>query len=266
MAKITGEKERIQEFLRISYERSKSAERRGNLDLPSGQIYQEAGALLLDLKNTPHAFVLAEIMSPQIRWDKAALIPYKVFIALKRANLVHSFSIDDLAKVKLSTYQNIFDTERLHRFKYMAEWFYLAVQRIKTAYNSNAAKIWSGKPASKEVIKRLRAFKGIGQKVSADIAKGLVTCFGIEFSDYHDIDIPLDVHVIRIMKKLGLVKFNGDEAVFKNEILQKTRAWSPEFPAVFDYACWSVGRVYCKDNCSDCNNCPLKNICDESKA
>ncbi len=92
----------------------------------------EQDRFLNDIENTPHAFVLACLMDRQIKAERAWSIPFRI------KEIVGSFNIDDLARVSLEEYKNIFNFNRniLHRFNdIMAEVFYSAVQDIKVKYN-----------------------------------------------------------------------------------------------------------------------------------
>ena len=92
----------------------------------------EQDRFLNDIENTPHAFVLACLMDRQIKAERAWSIPYRIKV------IVGSCNIDDLARVSLEEYKNIFNFNRniLHRFNdIMAEVFYSAVQDIKVKYN-----------------------------------------------------------------------------------------------------------------------------------
>jgi len=229
---------------------------------------KNADALLLDLEQTPHAFVLGCVMDLQIQAEKAWIIPYKVFSALQEIRLIKNYSIDELGKVPLEKYEEIFLLyygKSLHRYKNkMAKRFYDAVIHIKDKYKGDASKIWANKPSSKEVVKRFREFFGIGQKISTMAANILFRKFGIDFSEYSYIDISLDIHITRVMKRLGLVKFHSKDKTFKDNILKETRVWNPEYPGIFDRVCFTSGRTWCHENKKpDCNSCILKDVCNK---
>jgi endonuclease III len=201
-------------------------------------------------------------MDRQIQAEKAWIIPYKVFTNLRNNNKINDFSIEELSKISQGEYNAIFKDQSLHRFDYMACRFREAIIKIKIDYQSNASNIWRGKPSSKTVVERFRCFKGVGQKISTMATNILYRKFGIEFSEYSCIDISIDVHVIRVMRRLGLVENTGDKNAFKEDIIQETRRWHPDYPGIFDKVCFKVGRNNCfEDRKPNCSNCILRGIC-----
>jgi endonuclease III len=257
--------ERVQEFIKIA--KGVTDEPRGDdgnvtffsqsLVGESEETIAKANSLLIDLKNTPHAFVLGCVMDMQIQAEKAWIIPYKVFTNLRNNNKINDFSIKELSNISQEEYNAIFIDQSLHRFNYMASRFRDAIIKIKTNYQSNASNIWCGKPSSKKAVERFLSFKGIGQKISTMAANILYRKFGIEFSEYSYIDISVDVHVIRVMRRLGLV-----ENTSKENIIQETRRWYPDYPGIFDKVCFRVGRNNCSETGSpNCHNCILRRIC-----
>jgi endonuclease-3 len=102
---------------------------------------------LNDIINTPQAYVLACLMDRQIKAERAWSIPYRI------KTIIGSFGIDDLAKVSLDEYKNIFNSHTLHRFNdTMAEVLYSAVHDIKSKYDGDASRIWSNNPSSAKVV------------------------------------------------------------------------------------------------------------------
>jgi endonuclease III len=265
-------KEKVNEFLKIAKDIQNNETRKAHENnffhkqiSEDEETIKKANALIIDIENTPHAFVLGCIMDKQIQAEKAWIIPYKILTHFKNNFLIEHFSIDNLSNISLNEYETAFREASLHRFnKKMAKQFRDGVLRIKNRYNSDASRIWSGKPSSKTVVERFEEFNGVGQKISTMATNILFRKFGIEFSEYSSIDISLDVHVLCVMRRLGLVENNIDNEIFKNEVLSETRRWNPEYPGIFDRACFEVGRSFCfEDKTPNCKNCILQNICDK---
>lgn len=212
----------------------------------------ESDKFLNDLKNFPYAYVLACLMDRQIKAERAWKIPYLVCKEFK------SFTIAELSKITLDRYIDFFESEKLHRFnKRMAEIFFKAVLKIRDNYNSDASNIWKGKPSSAAVVYRFLEFEGSGIKISTMAANILARQFKIPFSDYYSIDISPDVHIKRVMKRLGFVPDNAGNDM----IIYKARELNPEFPGIIDFSCWEIGRNWCKPNNPDCNSCIVKSEC-----
>ena len=213
---------------------------------------EKQNQFLNDLNRYPHAFVLACIMDKQINAEKAWAIPYKVYEELG------NFDIDFLIKISLDKYKKIFDDGNYHRFNdKCANEFYEAIHKIKNDYEGDASKIWSNNPSSASVVYRFLEFKGIGLKIATMATNILARQFKIQMSDYYSIDISTDVHIKRIMKRLGYVKENASN----EQIIYKAREINPEYPGIIDYTCWDIGRKYCHPHNPDCNTCRLNEEC-----
>lgn len=160
----------------------------------------DADALLNDLGEYPHAFVLACIMDRQIKAERAWIIPYRI------AKKLGDFTIGTLGKQSLSDIKELMGKPKpLHRMSdRMAGVFYSGVQRIVTVYQGDAGRIWRGRPPSAEVIYRFLEFEGIGPKIATMAANILARDFKIPFADHVSIDISADVHVRRVFGRLGL--------------------------------------------------------------
>jgi endonuclease III len=221
----------------------------------TSEMYAEdraAAELLNDLKNYPHAYVLGCLMDVQIPLDRAWRIPYRIQQKLKG-----DFSIDTLCRKSLKWYRDTFNELGLHRFNNTkAEVFYLAVHKIKDQYGGDASKIWKGCPRSSTAFARFSEFKGAGIKVSAMAVDLLRRCFGIDFRGKGG-DLPPDRRVIRVFKRYGLV----DKNAAPEDVLERARELNPEYPGIFDEACFTVGGEYCKARNPYCEDCPLESHC-----
>jgi hypothetical protein len=150
------------------------------------------------------------------------------------------------------------DPEALHRFvDIMSRLFYSGITRIRDVYGGDASLIWKGKPSSAEVIYRFLEFDGIGPKIASMAANILAREFKVPFADYYSIDISADVHVKRVFARLGFC--NPDPTV--EQVVYKARALYPQFPGIFDFSCWEIGRKWCKPKKALCNECNMRDIC-----
>jgi endonuclease III len=211
----------------------------------------KADKLLNDLKNQPHAFVLGCIMDRQCIAKKAWVIPYEI------SKKINGFSVEQLCRLsELEILDLMTKPEPLHRYSQkMANLFYLAVNRIDKYYKGDASRIWSGKPSSAEVVYRFLQFKGVGPKIGSMAVNILVRDFKIPVSDYINIDISPDRHVKRVFSRLGLCDNDNNQSIYK------ARALNPNYPGVFDFPCFDIGRKWCKENGKICSDCYMNDLC-----
>jgi len=213
---------------------------------------QQSNQFLCDLKKYPHAYVLACLMDRQIKAERAWSIPVSI------RNILKTFEINDLAEVSLKEYKKIFNNNKLHRFNdTMAEVFHSGVIDIKEKYSGNVSKIWLNNPSSSYVVYRFLEFKGSGIKIATMAANILARQFKIKFSDYYSIDISPDVHIRRVMKRMGFIPMDANNDM----IIYKARELNPEFPGIIDFSCWEIGRMWCKPNNPNCNECIVNIEC-----
>jgi uncharacterized HhH-GPD family protein len=213
----------------------------------------EADALLNDLTNHPHAFVLACVMDRQIKAEKAWLIPYRI------SEKLGGFSMQALRSLSRADVNRLMSQpEPLHRFvDKMSGFFQLAVQRVNTEYAGEAARIWTGKPSSAEVVYRFLEFDGVGPKIASMATNILAREFKTPFADYFSIDISADVHVRTVFSRLGLC--SADVTV--EQVIYKARSLHPEFPGMMDFPCWEIGRNWCKSRNPECSGCYMRDLC-----
>lgn len=212
----------------------------------------KANSILNDLKKYPHAYVLACLMDRQIKAERAWAIPYSIYKEL------NSFLLEDLSKVGLLELKRIFNMNKLHRFNdTMASVFHAAILQINNKYEGNAANIWSNNPSSSAVVYRFLEFKGSGIKISTMAANILARQFRIPFSDYYSIDISPDVHIIRVMKRMGFVTSDANNDM----VIYKARELNPDFPGIIDFSCWEIGRKWCRPKLPNCSDCIVTSEC-----
>lgn len=213
----------------------------------------EADALLNNLTEYPHAFVLACVMDRQIRAEKAWLIPFKI------SEKLNGFSMTKLCQLSRADLNRLMtEPAPLHRFvDKMSGFFHSAVQRINKHYANDASQIWVDKPSSAEVVYRFLEFDGVGQKIGSMAANILAREFKVSFSDYFSIDISADVHIRRVFSRLGLCA----EGATVEQVIYKARALYPEFPGMMDLPCWEIGRNWCKSRNPVCSECYMHELC-----
>ncbi|MEK6646711.1 MAG: iron-sulfur cluster loop [Candidatus Firestonebacteria bacterium] len=212
----------------------------------------EADALLNNLSQFPHAFVLGCIMNRQIRIERAWLIPYCIF------QEIGGFEFERLLKTDLNFLKDIFKRKKLHRFNdIMTENFYSAIQLIHNEYKDDVSTIWKDNPKSATIVRRFLEFKGVGIKIASMGTNILARGFKIPMQDKICIDISPDVHAKRVFIRLGFLKkdTSNDELIFCAKEL------NPEYPGVFDFSVFEIGREWCRPINPDCKNCYLDQYC-----
>ena len=213
---------------------------------------EEGNRLLNDIEHYPHAYVLACCMDRQVNAEIAWMVPVKIW------RILGTFDFEVLQNISLEEWNHIFNSNSLHRFNdTMAEVFYSAIQTIKNDYNGDASAIWKNNPSSSTVVYRFLQFKGVGVKIATMAANILARQYKIPFSDYYSIDVSPDVHVKRVMYRLGYIR--KDATI--EEIIYKARELYPEFPGIIDYSLWEIGRGCCRPSNPDCMNCMMKTEC-----
>ena len=209
-------------------------------------------AKIFNIKKYPHLFVLSCLMDKQIKAERAWKIPYIVCTKLCGGD----FSFPPLTQLTIKQVTDFFNQNSLHRFNSnMAEVFVKAIERIQKEYGGDASKIWSGeKKSSAEVIYRFLCFDGCGIKIASMATNLLSRIFGIQYTDYSALDISPDIHVRRVLNRLGLVENMKDSTL----VIYKARALNPSYPGLMDKCCWDVGRNYCHATNPNCTECILK--------
>jgi hypothetical protein len=141
--------------------------------------HQEADALLNDIAQNPHAFLLACIMDRQIPAERAWLIPYEF------RRRLGSFEFSFLSQLSLSDIEStMLNPAPLHRFnKEMSSHFFSAIRQVVNNYSSNTSNIWSKTPSSATIVKRFLQFEGVGIKIATMATNSLVRDFKIPVSD-----------------------------------------------------------------------------------
>ena len=211
----------------------------------------EANALINNIQEYPHALVLACLMDRQIQYSRAWEIPFKIM------KILGAFDIDTLSRVSQEEYKQIFEENNLHRLNsIMANVFYNAVRRIKHLYNGDVSSIWKNSPSSSRAVYDFMQFEGCGVKISTMIVNILIRNFGVKFADYYAVDVSPDVHVMRVMRRMGLI-----ESEHPDDVIYKAKELYPYYPGIIDEACWDIGRKWCHASNPDCIDCPVKEHC-----
>lgn len=214
--------------------------------------FKEINSFLGDIKNQPHAFVLACIMDRVIKTERAFPVPYLV------SKIINGFKMSKLLEYNLEQYIDMFGSNNLHYYnKVMATNFYKAVQKIHTDYQNDASQIWANNPSSAAVVRRFLLFDGVGPKIGTMAANILARDFKIPMSDYYSIDISVDRQVRKVFQRLGFIKKGSNDY----NIIYFAREHNPDYPGIFDNPCWLIGKNWCKQRNPKCDECRMTETC-----
>lgn len=127
----------------------------------------------------------------------------------------------------------------------------------------DARKVWEGRRAT-DVHQLLRSVHGIGEGIASMVLALLDRVFKIPLDDLdrRSMDVKADVHVVRVLTRLGLLEVDdADESSAVEGSLAVTRAMHPSHPALLDPPLWVIGRTWCKAFDPDCGACPVTEVC-----
>ena len=199
----------------------------------------------------PHVFVLCCLMDRQVNADKAWRIPLDICNKL-------GYDIEVLNGYAVDYYEELFNQRHLHRYNStMARVFKSGIERISKNYDGDASKIWKDMPNSATVICRFLAFDGCGVKIATMATNLLYRAFGVQYSDYSAIDVSPDVHIMRVMYRLGILAEHNNREM----AVYSTRGLYPAYPGLFDGLFWHIGKDYCHPSKPNCTDCSLQSIC-----
>jgi endonuclease III len=211
-----------------------------------------ADQLLNDLDNFPHALVLSGIMDRQIKAERAWLIPFQI------SNEIGGFEFSRLLQLSSTDLKEIFIKKKLHRFnEVMATNFFNGLQLIQKKYDNDASKIWKDNPKSATLVRRFLEFEGVGVKISTMLANILARDFKVPMQDKICIDISPDIQVTKVFKRIGFI--TADATI--DQLLYCARELNPEYPGIFDFSIWEIGRQWCRQINPYCGKCYLNDLC-----
>jgi endonuclease-3 len=139
----------------------------------------------------------------------------------------------------------------------MAEVFYRGVHQIADEYAGDASRIWAGSPSCDTVRRRFLSVHGAGPKIASMAVNILVRDLKVPLTDRRSLDVALDVHTRRVLKRTGLVPAGAEDS----EMLQAARLIGPDYPGLLDLPLWEIGRETCHEVGPGCRRCRLGKHC-----
>ncbi len=206
-----------------------------------------------------NAWLFAIIFDQGIPYKKAWEAPY-----LLKKRLGH-FSMRRIARMRVGELRRaIKGPPALHRYVgKVPRWLKKAAVKLVTEYGGHAANIWKNCRTAAEVIERLDEFPGIGQKKAHMAARDLHENV-VAFSRWSEINVAVDVHVMRVWKRANLTADLSVSGIMATAVETK-----PDYPGALDYPTWMIGQQWCHPQRPDCRGerrndmepCPLMQVC-----
>jgi endonuclease III len=208
----------------------------------------EASKLISD---NPFAFLLAVSLDRGTKAEIIWTIPFWIKTALNHLDpcLISAMEIEDIR-------QTVETLPRKPRYTRDAPRTIRAISRLVCdAFGGDATKLWQNKSAT-ETKRLLLAIPGIGDGIASMALILLERCRGIRFPDWSFMDVKADVHVQRVLYRLGVAK-----ALDPKEAIAAAQQLNPDYPGALDPPLWIIGRCWCKANDPACTNCWMTDVC-----
>jgi endonuclease III len=126
---------------------------------------------------------------------------------------------------------------------------------VSDQFGGNAELIWKDKTAD-QVKSEFRSIYGVGDGIASMAVILLERCRNVRFSDHSIMDVKPDVHVQRVLYRLGVAHQVGE-----NDALRAAVELNPEYPGRLDPALWVIGRQWCRKFEPDCDQCSMNDLC-----
>jgi len=230
--------------------------RQQETDRPEAAVWTPdaaAQSLILDLDGSPHAFLMGWLAQRASNAERAWAFPYRL---KERLGTLDVRSLASMSEVSLAEAMGV--APALHRLHpAMASNVRSMATRLLESYGGDASRIWGGSPSAATVVRRLLEFEGVGIKIATMTTALLVKFFHVPMRDLHFLDLPIDVHIRRVLQRLELVRDEDDDEV----MVWRARELWPGFPGVVDVALWELGREFCRPASPKCRECFLAELC-----
>jgi endonuclease III len=213
--------------------------------------------------NYPHIHFLFWIADRGIKVNKAKEIPEKI------AKIFGGYEFDRFTGKPEEWWINFFQEHDQfgHRLgKSIAIAYSRAIKQIQEEYESNVCNIWNDSPSAKILTERLTQFNGIGQKIANMAVIILVRDYKVNLGNYDDLEIAVDVNVMKVFCRMGLVSVSSnridkaDNKTIQN-FIDAAKQIYPKAPWKLDLLAWWMGKNYCHKTNPACADCLLSTIC-----
>jgi len=151
----------------------------------------------------------------------------------------------------------------LHRYRYFADLIHGLGVVIKNQYQGDIRTMWADEPTYSELLSRIKAIKGYGDKTGTLLIRLLVLVHGVQlWNGYQGLLPSDDRHLRRVGSRLGLWE---EDAKFQ-EITDVSRRLCPTCACEMD-ALFVIGTDWCSATDLMCqgnpegDRCPLLGVC-----
>lgn len=128
-------------------------------------------------------------------------------------------------------------------------------QLVTSEFEGDAGEVWKGKPAL-VVQNTMRRIHGVGEGIAAMTVLLLNRCWNVRFPDWHAMNVKPDVHVQRVLYRVGVATGLSEMAA-----QQAATLLNPEHPGALDPGLWMIGRTWCRESAPLCAACTLSDLC-----
>jgi len=122
--------------------------------------------------------------------------------------------------------------------------FQLNSQKLLSEYNGQAINIINSSNSAKQLLRKIREFRGFGPKLGNFLTRTFVDLLKLEYKDIADILPPVDIHDMRLTYEWGLVKKNDlseKNIQFVKELWSNACKEAGVSWIAFDKALWLIG-------------------------
>ncbi|MBT5021356.1 hypothetical protein HOK51_06275 [Candidatus Woesearchaeota archaeon] len=126
-------------------------------------------------------------------------------------------------------------------------------------YNGDPRNMFDAEEAN-VVLKRIKEFRGMGEKTGGLFFRSMVNTLGYEYWDINEIMQPVDVHDMRLSYILGVLDREESKNIHRVRVIwneacsQAGKNW-----LLFDKALWLIGSEGC--NNKKCDECSVGKFC-----